>query len=67
MTRIGIPRALLYYQYLPMWKAFFEHLGAEVVISSPTTQAMLTGGSARVVADTCLPVKVFLGHVLSLA
>jgi predicted nucleotide-binding protein (sugar kinase/HSP70/actin superfamily) len=66
MIRIGIPRALLYYQYYPAWKTFFEKLGAEVVVSPPTTQAMLAEGSARVVADTCLPVKVFLGHVLSL-
>ncbi len=66
MIRIGIPRALLYYQYYPMWKTFFEELGAEVVVSPPTTQTMLTEGSARVVADTCLPVKAFLGHVLSL-
>jgi predicted nucleotide-binding protein (sugar kinase/HSP70/actin superfamily) len=22
--RIGIPRGLLYYQYFPMWKTFFE-------------------------------------------
>jgi predicted nucleotide-binding protein (sugar kinase/HSP70/actin superfamily) len=66
MIRIGIPRALLYYQYYPVWKTFFEELGAEVVVSPPTTQIMLAEGSARVVADTCLPVKVFLGHVLSL-
>jgi predicted nucleotide-binding protein (sugar kinase/HSP70/actin superfamily) len=66
MTRIGIPRALLYYQYYPVWKTFFEGLGAEVVVSPPTTRNMLAEGSARVVADTCLPVKVFLGHVLSL-
>ncbi len=64
--RIGIPRALLYYQYYPMWRTFFEALGAEVVVSPPTTQAMLTAGASRVVAETCLPVKVFLGHVLSL-
>lgn len=66
MVRIGIPRALLYYQYYPAWKAFFEELGAEVVVSAPTNQATLAEGSTRVVADTCLPVKVFLGHVLSL-
>ena len=66
MNKIGIPRALLYYQYYPMWQTFFEELGAEVVVSPPTTQAMLAQGAARVVADTCLPVKVFLGHVLSL-
>jgi predicted nucleotide-binding protein (sugar kinase/HSP70/actin superfamily) len=66
MIKIGIPRALLYYQYFPAWKTFFEALGAEVVVSSPTNRTMMTEGSARVVADTCLPVKVFLGHVLSL-
>ncbi len=66
MIRVGIPRALLYYQYYPMWKTFFEGLGAEVVVSPPTTQAMLNSGSSRVVADTCLPVKVFCGHVLTL-
>ena len=66
MIKVGIPRALLYYQYFPMWKTFFEELGAEVVVSPLTTQTMLSSGSSRVVADTCLPVKVFLGHVLSL-
>ncbi|MDP3880371.1 MAG: acyl-CoA dehydratase activase-related protein [Dehalococcoidales bacterium] len=67
MKRIGIPRALLYYQYYPMWKTFFEELGAEVVVSPPTTQAILSGGAARVIADTCLPVKAYIGHVISLA
>ncbi|MFC2062937.1 acyl-CoA dehydratase activase-related protein, partial [Chloroflexota bacterium] len=66
MVSVGIPRALLYYQYYPMLQTFFEELGAEVVVSVPTTQAMLTAGSARVVTETCLPVKVFIGHVLSL-
>jgi len=66
MLNIGIPRALLYYQYFPMWKTFFEELGGELVVSPPTTKAMIASGASRVVADTCLPVKVFLGHVLSL-
>ena len=64
--RVGIPRALLYYQYYPLWRTYFEELGVEVVLSPPTTQAMLAQGSARVVAETCLPAKLFLGHVLAL-
>ncbi len=40
MNKIGIPRALLYYQYYPMWQAFFEELGAEVVVSPPTTSKL---------------------------
>jgi predicted nucleotide-binding protein (sugar kinase/HSP70/actin superfamily) len=66
MTRIGIPRALLYHQYFPMWYAFCQEIDLDVVVSPPTTQAMLAAGSSRVVADTCLPVKAYLGHVLSL-
>ena len=66
MVKVGIPRALLYYQYYPMWQSFFEGLGAEVIVSPPTTQATLAAGSSRVVADTCLPVKAFCGHVLAL-
>jgi predicted nucleotide-binding protein (sugar kinase/HSP70/actin superfamily) len=67
MIKIGIPRALLYYQYYPMWQTFFGQLGAEVVVSPPTTQVMMSSGSSRMVADTCLPAKVFMGHVLYLA
>ena len=66
MIKVGIPRALLYYQYYPMWQTFFEELGAEVVVSPATTQVTLAAGSSRVVADTCLPVKVYVGHVLCL-
>ncbi len=27
MIKVGIPRALLFYQYYPMWKTFFDELG----------------------------------------
>lgn len=67
MIKVGVPRGLFFYQYYPMLKAFFEELGAEVLISPPTNRAILSAGCSRVVADTCLPVKIFIGHVLSLA
>jgi len=50
-----------------MWHTFFHELGAEVVVSPQTTEAILSSGSSRVVAETCLPVKAFLGHVIYLA
>lgn len=65
--KVGIPRALLYYQYYPMWQTFFDTLGAEVIVSPPTTKADLANGSARMVAETCLPVKVCCGHAAALA
>jgi predicted nucleotide-binding protein (sugar kinase/HSP70/actin superfamily) len=58
---------LYYYQYYPMCKAFFEALGAETVVSPPTNKDILSCGSSRAVAETCLPVKVFFGHVRFLA
>jgi predicted nucleotide-binding protein (sugar kinase/HSP70/actin superfamily) len=66
MVRVGIPRALFYYQYYPGWKAFFEALGAETVVSPPTNKAIFAAGNSRAVAETCLPVKLFFGHVISL-
>lgn len=66
MLKVGIPRALLYYQYYPMWQVFFQELGAQVVTSPPTNREIVTWGCSRIIGDACLPVKVFCGHVLSL-
>ncbi len=65
-VKIGIPRALLYYYYYPMWKGFFRALGAEVIVSSKTTKAILDKGVRQCVDEACLPVKLFFGHVLDL-
>lgn len=65
--RIGIPRALFYYNYYPLWKTFCETLGVECVVSSPTHKRTLESGAARVTGETCLPVKIYCGHVLALA
>ena len=67
MVKVGVPRALLYYQYYPMWETFFEELGAETVVSPPTNKDVFTDGNACAVAETCLPVKIFFGHAISLA
>ncbi len=64
--RIGIPRALFYYHYYPLWRAFFDALGATCVVSPPTHKGIVAQGAARVTGDNCLPLKVYLGHVLSL-
>jgi predicted nucleotide-binding protein (sugar kinase/HSP70/actin superfamily) len=65
-VKVGIPRALLYYHYFPLWKGFFEALGAEVVVSSRTTKGILNKGISRTVDDACLPIKLYLGHVENL-
>ena len=64
--KIGIPRAMNYYNYYPFWYGFFTHLGIEPVLSSKTTKKTLEQGSALVVPETCLPVKIYIGHVVDL-
>lgn len=64
--KVGIPRALFYYQYFPMWKTFFEELGAEVVVSSRTSKQILDDGVKSCVDEACLPVKLFFGHVINI-
>ena len=64
VLKIGIPRALHYYRYYPAMRAFFEALGAEVLVTEPTTRAMLSNGIKCVVAESCLPLKAYTGHVM---
>lgn len=63
MSRIGLPRALSFYQHYPLWRTFFHQLDVEVIVSPPTDRDIVAAG-ARVIADvTCLPIKVYAGHV----
>lgn len=60
---VGIPRALAYHDYFPHWQVFLSRLGVNLLISPPTNQAILNEGVRRAVDGTCLPVKIFYGHV----
>ena len=62
-VRIGITRSLLFYHYYPLWRAFFRGLGAEIVLSPPTSRLILERGMRLGAGDLCLPMKVHLGHV----
>lgn len=66
LRQIGIPRALSYYNNYPFYYGFFNALGFEIVLSDKTTTKLINNGSQHVVSDTCLPIKVFVGHVLNL-
>lgn len=64
--QVGIPRAMSYYNYFPFWYGFFEDLGIKVILSDKTTKQTMSLGSSLVVSETCLPVKVYVGHILNL-
>lgn len=66
MVTIGVPRALLYYVYFPMWQRFLSELGCKVVLSPPTNERILNLGTQATVDEVCAPVKVAFGHVLDL-
>lgn len=64
--KIGIPRAMSFYHNYPFFYGFFSELGIEIILSDKTTKKTLANGSALVVTETCMPIKVYVGHVLNL-
>ena len=64
--RIGLPRALLYYNYRPALEFLAQDNIAEIIVSSATNKVKLEQGLALCDDEVCLPVKVMMGHVQSL-
>ena len=62
-VRVGIPRAMMFYRYYPLWNTFFHELGVEVIVSPSTSKRLVDRGVMHAPEDTCLPVKVAMGHV----
>lgn len=62
--RVGIPRSLLYYKYLPFWKTFLAGLGLEVETSPMTSRSILSAGVKVAENELCVPVKAFYGHCM---
>lgn len=60
---IGIPKALLYYQYKDLWTRFFENLGCDIIISPNTTKETIEIGKQFVLDEACLSMKIYMGHV----
>ena len=65
-NQIGIPRAMSYHNFYPFWYGFFNFLGIDIVLSDFTTKQTMSRGAAYVVSETCLPIKIYVGHVLNL-
>jgi len=65
-VRIGIPRAMTFFDLYPFWKAFFTEIGCQVVVSEPTNQRIVRAGCEAMQTETCLPIALAHGHVLAL-
>lgn len=63
---IGLPRAMLYYRYKVLWETFFKELDCEIKTSIETNRKILNDGINFSIDESCLPAKIFMGHVYSL-
>ena len=66
MQRIGIPRGLMLYRDGILWKNFFENLGYQCIVSEKSDRRILEEGVQLAIDETCLPFKIYLGHVKEL-
>ncbi|MFL7807084.1 MAG: acyl-CoA dehydratase activase, partial [Anaerolineae bacterium] len=64
--RVGVPRALLFYDMFPYWHRFLTELGADVVLSETTNPHIVQQTREHTPAETCFPVKLMQGHALDL-
>ena len=65
--RVGLPVQLVTFEQLPLWTAFFETCGFEVVFSDQSSRELYFKGQHTVASDTaCYPAKLMHGHVESL-
>ncbi len=63
---VGIPRALLVYDYAPLMIGFLNSLDARVVLSSQTTHEITDKAIELSYTDGCFPVKLLHGHAAML-
>lgn len=63
---VGIPRALLVYDYAPLLIGFLNGLGVKVALSSRTTGEIMERSVELSYTDSCFPLKLLHGHVAAL-
>jgi len=62
-VKIGIPKAFLYYKYAELYTTFFKELGHDILLSPDTNREIFTKGISLSIDESCLPSKIYLGHV----
>ncbi|MBC7349247.1 MAG: hypothetical protein H5U05_04665 [Candidatus Aminicenantes bacterium] len=60
---VGLPAASVFQEFLPFWMIFFSRLGYRAKISPETNLEIMEAGIKLQPAETCLPVKIALGHL----
>ena len=65
-VKVGIPQALLYHEFGSLWLDFFQNIGIAAVLSGETNKQIVDRGMALAIDESCIPLKVYLGHAASL-
>jgi len=60
---IGLPRGMYVYEQFQLWNTFFRELGYRVLLSSETNAQIVRWGIEAAVAEPCLPIQAYHGHV----
>ncbi len=63
---VGIPRALLAYDYSPLLIGFLNALDARVVMSTQTTKEITEQSVELSYTDSCFPLKLLHGHIAAI-
>jgi predicted nucleotide-binding protein (sugar kinase/HSP70/actin superfamily) len=64
--KIGIPNTLFSAYNLSYWRRFLTLSGMEAILSCESTKEMADLGGRLLPHEFCIPIKVFMGHVLNL-
>jgi len=67
--RVGIPRVLNFFASAPFFTAYLQGIGIDkeqIVISPPTTAALVKEALGLAAIDPCFPSKICVGHVYRL-
>jgi predicted CoA-substrate-specific enzyme activase len=65
-ARVGLLRASLNLEFLPLWSTFLRELGFEPVVSARTTAALLQEHASGLPGEMCLPIKTAAAHARAL-
>ncbi|MFH1032091.1 MAG: acyl-CoA dehydratase activase, partial [Chloroflexota bacterium] len=63
---VGIPRALLTYDFAPLLIGFLNALDVRVILSGKTTREVMEQSIELAYTDSCFPLKLVHGHVAAL-
>jgi predicted CoA-substrate-specific enzyme activase len=62
-VRVGLPRAMYYYESYPFWGTWLDQLGVDVVLSERGNRRINQAGQVHTVAEPCYPITVAHGHI----